>query len=117
MAQIRDHIILKLRQIRDEKGTKQKEIAEYLHVSPGAVSNWFKGDNCIDIDNLYSLCQYWNVPLSYFLPIGSEELSDDEHHLVVIYRGADDRAREDAIDTLAKHQKQDMSGDQTVLSS
>lgn len=117
MAEIRNHIIQKLRQIRDERGTKQKEIAEYLHVSQGAVSNWFKGDNCIDIDNLYSLCTYWNVPLRYFLPISDEELTDDEYHLVDLYRGADGRAQRDAVRILEENQKQDTPYDQTELSS
>ena len=42
---------------------------------------------------------------SYFAT--PDELSPDENELLTLYRGADDRAREDAIDTLRKHQKQD----------
>lgn len=37
----------------------------------------------------------------------SNELPSDEQELLILYRGADDRAREDALDTLRKHQKQD----------
>lgn len=104
MTEIRESIIRNLKKVCSEKNVKNIDIANYLGVSQGSVTNWFKGTNFIDIDNLYSLCSFLGVSLSDILPTSGSTLSDDERQLVRLYRCADYRARSDALRMLQEHQ-------------
>ncbi len=56
-----------LKQLRTEKGIYQKELADYLHVSIGTVSNY---EQCIHSPNLDTLCKladFYNVSVDYLL--------------------------------------------------
>ena len=63
VGEIRKVIVENLKRICAEKNVKQVEIAEHLGVSQGSVSNWFKGTNSIDIENLAKLCEFLGVSL------------------------------------------------------
>lgn len=100
MTEIRKTVIENLRTLCKLRNIKNVQIAEHLDVSQGSVSNWFKGTNSIDIDNLYNLCCYLGVSLDQIFgikPLNPEIiLSDDELQLIASYRIADERARTDA---------------------
>ena len=86
-----------LRRVCKLKGIKNKDIAAHMGVSEGAVSHWFKMDNSMDIDNLYSLCQYIGVSLDQVFgldPIVVGVLTPEENELVVAYRNAGNETRE-----------------------
>lgn len=90
MGEIRKTIAENIRKICSLKGIRQVEIAEAMGVSQGTVSNWFKGTNSIDIENLASLCDYLGVSLDQIYgvaPLTPEvTLSQDEMDLIGMYR-------------------------------
>lgn len=94
-------------------GKMQRELADYVGAKYTTVSGWTRGVSYPRADAMEKIANFFGIPTTQL--IGEREqkkisyLSADEHELITLYRGADDRAREDAIDTLRKHQKQDTS--------
>ena len=96
MTEIRQTIIDNIRAVCKVRKIRQKDIAEYMGVSPGSVTNWFKGTNFIDVDNLYKLCQFLGVSLDQIFgvaPIVFGALNPEENDIVIAYRKADDGTR------------------------
>ena len=56
-----------LRQLRSRQGITQKELARFLHRSPGSVSNYENGVNAPDYDTLLSLADFYGVSLDYLV--------------------------------------------------
>lgn len=56
-----------LRQLRSRQGITQKELARFLHRSPGSVSNYENGVNAPDYDTLLSLADFYSVSLDYLV--------------------------------------------------
>ena len=81
-----------LKAVSKVKGIRNRQIAEYMNVSESCVSHWFRGDNSLDIDNLYKLCQFLGVSLDQIFgvdPIVFGVLNSDENDVLVAYRTAD----------------------------
>lgn len=92
MTNVRKTIIDNIRSVCKVKKIKNVDIASYMEVSPGCVSNWFNGTNFIDVENLYKLCQFLGVSLDQIFgvsPMVNNVLSQEENDLVVAYRKAD----------------------------
>lgn len=92
MTEIRQTIIDNIRAVCKVKKLRQKDIAERMGVSPGSVTNWFKGTNFIDVDNLYKLCQILGVSLDQIFgvaPIVFGALNEEENEVIQAYRLAD----------------------------
>lgn len=92
MTEIRQTIIDNIRAVCKVRKIRQKDIAEYMGVSPGSVTNWFKGTNFIDVDNLYKLCQFLGVSLDQIFgvaPIVFGALSEEENDVIQAYRLTD----------------------------
>lgn len=80
-----------LKKIAKLKGIQNKQIAAYMDVSTSSVSHWFKGDNFLDIQNLYKLCLYLGVTLDQVFglaPIVLSFLNQDEEKVLLAYRAA-----------------------------
>ena len=78
-----------LKEICKLKHIRNIQIADYMGVTESGVSHWFKGDNFLDIDNLYKLCQFLGVSLDQVFglkPIEVEILDDDEKEVILAYR-------------------------------
>ena len=107
MISVKQTVSQNLKKICKTKGIKNKQVAEYLGVSEGSVSHWFREDNSIDIDNLYNLCKYLGVSLNQVFgvePLVSDILNQEEWKLIEAYRNAEPTAREYALETLEHHQ-------------
>lgn len=92
MTEIRQTIIDNIRAVCKVRKIRQKDIAEHMGVSPGSVTNWFKGTNFIDVDNLYRLCQFLGVSLDQIFgvaPIVFGALNEEENEVIHAYRLAD----------------------------
>lgn len=113
MKDIKQTIISNIQLACKARKIKGIDIAQHLKISPSSVSNWFHGTSFIDIENLYKLCLYLGISLNDVCDMDSV-FTKDENQLLVAYRGADDRAREDAMKMLLDHQKQDTVSDQTA---
>ncbi len=103
MGEIRKSIGENIKKVCALKGIKQVEISEHMGVSQGTVSNWFKGTNSIDIENLAKLCAFMGVSLDQIYgvtPITNEvTLTPDETELVNLYRSLNDNAQKMLIET------------------
>lgn len=56
-----------LAELRTEKGIYQKELAVYLNVSIGTISNYEKGIHYPDLNTLCKLADYFGVTTDYLL--------------------------------------------------
>lgn len=91
MESIKGLVGANLKKVCKLKGIKNVDIAEYMGVTASSVSHWFKGDNFLDIDNLYKLCVWLNVSLDQIFgidPIVVGVLNTEEDELLVAYRKA-----------------------------
>ena len=90
MGEIRKVIGENIKKICSLKGIRRVDIAEHMGVSQGSVSNWIKGTNSIDIENLAELCVFLGVSLDQIYgmsPITPEvSLSNEETELLSLYR-------------------------------
>ena len=90
MGEIRKLIGENIKRICAMKGIRQVDIAEYMGVSQGSVSNWIKGTNSLDIENLAKLCRFLGVSLDQIYGIAPIEpaatLSTAETEMVSILR-------------------------------
>ena len=90
MGEIRKVIGENIKKICSLKGIRQVDIAEHMGVSQGSVSNWIKGTNSIDIENLAEQCVFLGVSLDQIYgmsPITPEvSLSNEETELLSLYR-------------------------------
>lgn len=53
--------------LRNEKGIYQKELADYLNVSIGTVSNYEQGIHNPDFDTLCKIADFYNVSIDYLM--------------------------------------------------
>lgn len=90
LGEIRKVIGENIKKICSLKWIRQVDIAEHMGVSQGSVSNWIKGTNSIDIENLAELCVFLGVSLDQIYgmsPITPEvSLSNEETELLSLYR-------------------------------
>lgn len=90
MGEIRKTVGENIRKVCQLKGIRQVEISEHMKVSQGTVSNWFKGTNSIDIENLAELCSFLGVSLDQIFgvaPLTPEvTLSQEETDLLSMFR-------------------------------
>ena len=90
MGEIRKTIGENIKKICEMKGIKQIEISRYMGISQGSISNWMKGINSIDIENLAKLCEFLGVSLNQVYgidPITPDTLlSAQENELVRLFR-------------------------------
>lgn len=57
----------KLYRLRIERGIYQKQLAAYLHVSVGTISNYENGVHSPDLKTLCKLANYFHVSVDYLL--------------------------------------------------
>lgn len=69
-----------LKQLREENGLAQKEVAAILHVSNGTMSNYENGIHSPNLDTLCAIADYYGVSVDYLLgrtdsPYAEKELT------------------------------------------
>lgn len=103
MGEIRKTVGENIKKVCALKGIRQVEISEHMGVSQGTVSNWFKGINSIDIENLAELCAFLGVSLDQIFgvaPLTPEvTLSQEETDLLGMYRSLNQTGREMLMNT------------------
>lgn len=57
----------KLRELRNQKGITQQELADILHVTRSAVSKWESGRGCPNIESLKDVATYYGVSVDLLL--------------------------------------------------
>ena len=99
----------KIHDLRVQNGMTMEDLAREIGVQRSAVNKYEKG-LVINLkrSTIASLCRVFSVPSSYFLD-DDDQISAEEHQLLVAYRAADNRARCDALKTLLDHPKENCS--------
>lgn len=69
-----------LKQLREENGLAQKELAAILHVSNGNISNYESGIHSPNLDTLCAIADYYGVSVDHLLgrtesPYAEKELT------------------------------------------
>lgn len=104
MDDIRKTIGANIKRVCRLKGIRQVDVSEYMGVSQGTVSNWFKGINSIDIENLAKLCLYLGVSLDQIfgiVPMSPETvISEEEKTILRLFRSLNDSGRAAAVAAL-----------------
>lgn len=59
--------MMRLKELRAEKGATQKEVAEVIFCSPLVYSRYERGEREPDIDTLCKLADYFNVTVDYIV--------------------------------------------------
>ncbi len=57
----------RMKEIREERGYKQREIADILGVSKGSYSMWECGTDTIPLKRLNQLCNFYDVSIDYMV--------------------------------------------------
>lgn len=99
----------KIHDLRVRNGMTMEDLAREIGVQRSAVNKYEKG-LVINLkrSTIASLCRVFSVSSSYFLD-DDDQISAEEHQLLVAYRAADNRARSDALKTLLDHPKENGS--------
>ena len=107
----------RLKEARLSKKLTQMDLASAVGVTKGAIGNYETDVSSPKEDILIRLMKYLDIDANYLYQdyIASDDgtptfqFSEDEYRLVDLYRGADDRARIDAIRILEANQQKNTS--------
>lgn len=102
----------KIKELRAERNITQKEIADFLKCSPNVYSRYEIGARNPSYEILIRIADFYNVSTDYLFDHKVAEHSsflDKELELIKLYRKADNRARQDALSILKKHQSKMMT--------
>ena len=58
---------IRLRELREEHGLSQTQVAQLLHTSQTVYSRYERNERNLPIDYLYELCQFYHVSADYIL--------------------------------------------------
>jgi transcriptional regulator with XRE-family HTH domain len=81
---------------RQAAGMTKTEFAQRLGLSKQAYNGYEKGETPFSVVQLFRVAEVMNLPITHFLGLESE-LSQDEQHLVALYRKGQSRGMGDAI--------------------
>lgn len=87
----------KLKQLREEKGMKQLELAAILSVSQNTISRYECGERDLGTDTIAILCRIFGCTADYLLGISSQrttQISDEDAALVEAYHAAPENVRQ-----------------------
>ena len=59
----------RLRELRNDKGLKQSQVAKALNIPESTYSNWEQGRREPDINGIIMLCKYFDVRAGYLIGI------------------------------------------------
>ena len=66
-------IFPRMKEIRENAGLKQKDIAEVMGVSKGSYSMWECGTDTIPLKRLNQFCNYFNVSIDYVVGFNNKK--------------------------------------------
>lgn len=67
----------RMREIREDAGLKQKDIAEAMNVTKGSYSMWECGTDTIPLRRLNQFCNYFNVSIDYVVGFNNKKRYQD----------------------------------------
>lgn len=64
---VKEHFSTRLRELREEKGLNQGQLADALEISRGSISFYENGERTPDIEVFDLICDFFNVSYDYML--------------------------------------------------
>lgn len=99
--------MLRLKEIREEKGLYQKDIARYLNKTVTCICDWERGRTEPGIDDLIRIADFFDINVDYLIghencttekiEIGDVQLTSEEQQLVDLYRALPTRDRAELV--------------------
>lgn len=87
---------MRLRELREEKGISQAELARAISSDTRSISRWELGQNAPTLPFVIALAKFFNCSLDFLAELVDEndrpvpqDLSDDERKLLACFRGID----------------------------
>lgn len=77
---------INLKRLLNMKGATQKELADYMHVSPVTVNDWLKGRKMPRMNKLDMLCAFFGVGRDAFMELKEEGYADIQLNIQNISR-------------------------------
>lgn len=107
MEEIKKLIGIRLKEARLACNMTQPALAEAVGVSKGAIGNYETGVSAPNEEILISLMKVLHIDANYVYQdmIRQNDYTDEEKHLVALFRGAEPSAREYAFEMLENHQR------------
>lgn len=98
----------RIKVMRMSRGMSQMDLAKYMHCGQSTIAMYETGKRMPDLDIVDYMADVFNVP-PYAILYSEKEIEDMisispiERRLLSAYRAADERAKEDAMNTLLSH--------------
>jgi transcriptional regulator with XRE-family HTH domain len=86
MDELKRLIANRLKSARSEKGLTQGEVADALGMERASYTQIETGRNMLTIPNLIKLQAILGKPITYFLGLGTEDLTAEEVYWLELYR-------------------------------
>lgn len=94
----------RIRELREQKGWRQEDLAVRLHKNRQSVGNYETGTRGIDVETICALCDIFGCTADYLLcrsNTPTSNLTPEEENLLLAWRRCDDRARDMVLVALA----------------
>ncbi|MBI9046520.1 MAG: helix-turn-helix transcriptional regulator [Anaerolineaceae bacterium] len=86
-----DKIVKLIREVRNERGLTQQDLANYLGRTAASISDLERGKVQVTASDLFLISQFLNKPVEYFF--GEEYIGDDVQDIIAIFRKMDPEIR------------------------
>ena len=96
-------VVQRIVEMIKEQGKKEKDLTDYLGISPGTMSKWKYGGSFVYIKHIDRICEFLDTTPNYlfFGPEDEEErLTPAEKDMIRMYRGLDQERKKCIRDTL-----------------
>lgn len=104
--------MIRLLELRMEKGLSQRNIAKELHISQGTYNNWENGKTQPSIEQLIVLADFFDVCVDYLIGHSDDygtirtnsnlSLSNEEQKIVTYFRELPSEAKKPLLDFLSR---------------
>lgn len=102
--------MIRLLELRTEKGLSQRETARLMQISQGTYNNWENGRTQPSIEQLIALAELFSVSVDYLVGNSEEygalpnatSLTNDERTLLKHFRKMNDEAKSSMLNFLEK---------------
>lgn len=87
----------RLKQLREEKGLKQAQIAEFLNYGSTAISNYESGRNEPSYNDLIKIANFFDVSIDYLLGYSDVKKYNYQYKMSDLYKCFEDISLSDAL--------------------
>lgn len=88
---------LRLKELREQKGVKQSDLAKYLNVANNTISTWENNQREPDLETLIKIAQYFGVSVDCLIgndrTIFPPPLTKNESKFLSVFRQLPDKAQ------------------------